>query len=188
MRKIIIVLLLGFALFGCLGGDQQAQQQGGTGTQDTGTGTQGTGSGIFDPATATSYSLAAAAGVPLECTAVINGETTKYWIKGSNMLISGTSGGRPFTGILKGNDMYVKMEEEDKAPYAQMGIACDWFLFKGEEGSGTSAHAVDTASYTAPNVQWSCTAAIFGDEKFAVSGNACTMEDLMDAMQAQYPQ
>lgn len=199
------IILASILLFGCVGGDQtqqQTQQQGGNQTQaQNQTQTQqqtqqGSGSSGFDAASATSYSLAVAAGVPLECTAVVNGETTKYYVKGEKMQISGTQGGRSFTGILKDGDMYVKLTAEDKASYAQMGLTCDWFLFEGEDetaeggsGSGGSGMTeVDTSSYTAPNVKWSCSLGSFGDEMFDTSGNACTGEDLANAMAAQYQQ
>lgn len=201
---LLSILLASLLLFGCLGGEQQTQQQTqtqtGNGQQGTGTGTQATGAGqqdtgpgtqdTFDPASATSYGLAIAAGVPLECTAVVNGETMKYWVKGNNMLMSGMSGGRQITAVLKDDDVYIKLNEEDKVSYSQMGLSCDWFLMKGEEtgapgtgeSTGSDMTTVDTTSYTAPNVKWSCVAAVFGDEKFATPGNACTGEDLMNAM------
>jgi len=208
MKKIVIIMFFGLLFFGCLGGGQQTQNQTqqaqnqqqtgnntqatGNATSATGTGTQGTGSSQSgtDVLSINTYSLAVAAGIPLECTAIINGETTKYWIKGDKMLISGTSGGKAFTGVLKGSDMYVQLSAEDKASYTQMGLTCDWFLFEGNESesSSSSVPSVDTTSYTSANVAWTCQAAAFGDEKFTTSGTACTMDDLMNAMQAQYQQ
>jgi hypothetical protein len=191
------IILASILLFGCVGDDstqQQTQQQTGNATQGTGNGQQGTDAGAqdtFDATSATSYSLAVAAGVPLECTAVVNGETTKYYVKGDKLYISGTQGGRSFTGVLKDNDMYMKLTAEDKASYGQLGLTCDWLLFEGEENETTSSGAegsasgmtsVDTTSYTAPNVKWSCQAGVFGEEKFATPGNACTGEDLANAM------
>lgn len=190
---LLSLLLCGLLLFGCLGPSETTKP----GTQNatkptttkpsTGTGTQGT----VDPLTISTYSAAVAAGVPLECTAVVSGETMKYWVKGDKMLMSGTTGGRPLTAVLKNNDVYMKLSAEDKASYAQMGLTCDWFLMKGEENETTSGGAmeptsIDTTSYSGPNVKWSCSAALFGDEKFATTGKSCTGEDLLNAMQTQY--
>jgi hypothetical protein len=199
----VSILLASMLIFGCVGGDQtqqqtqqqnQTQQQTGNGTQ--GTGQQGTGTSAPDPLTISTYAAATAAGIPLECTAVVNGETMKYYVKGDNMLMSGTTGGRPLTAVLKDDDVYFKLSSEDKASYTQMGLTCDWFLMKGEDnetstsgsgtGSGSEMTNVDTTSYTGPNVKWSCQAGMFGDEKFSTPGESCTGEDLLNAMQAQY--
>jgi hypothetical protein len=187
---LFTVILATILCFGCVGGDQTQDTVGSSqspvsGDQDpgqtTGTGTPAT--ETPDAASITTYGAAVATGIPLECTAVMNQETTKFWIKGEKMYISGTQGGRSFEGILKDNDMYMKLTAEDKASYAQIGLTCDWLLFKGDENeSSSSASSIDTTSYEGPNVKWSCTAGLFGDEKFETSGNACTGEDLANAM------
>lgn len=190
-------------LFGCLGGPEpqdtgpatgNGQPATGNGTPATGNGQPDTGSGTPDAASIATYTAAVAAGIPLVCTAVVNQETTKFWIKGENMVISSTGGERPFSAIMKNNDLYMELSAEDKASYAEMNLTCDWWLMKGEEGNETGTQGTgpgtsfDTTSYQGPNIKWSCVLGTFGDEKFATPGNACTGEDLMNAMQAQYQQ
>ena len=200
------ILLCSLLIFGCLGpadngtqtpqqGGTQAQNQTQTQTQDqSGTGnTQGTGSGTqnaFDAASIATYSAAVAAGLPLECTSIVNGETMKFWVKGSSMVMEGSSGGNSFSAIEKNGDLYMELSAQDKATYAQMGMTCDWFLMKGDdsETSSSAPSSIDTSYYEAPNVKWSCALGSFGDEKFATPGKACTGEDLADALAAQYQQ
>jgi hypothetical protein len=193
------ILLCSLLLFGCLGptdnGTQtQNQQQSGTQTQTqnqtgTGNGQQGTGAGtqdVFDAAAVATYTAAMAAGVPLECTILVEGVTQKIYIKGENMLMSTTSAGAATNVISKNDNIYMELDSETKATYVQMGLTCDWLIMEGGEGQSggmqTGSESVDVSGYTDSNVAWTCSPAMFGDEKFATPGATCTFEEIMGGM------
>jgi len=176
MKKIIVLLILGLMIFGCLG---PATPPSGGGTTPGG----GTPTGSIN-----SYSAALAAGAPLTCTYTAEGMSQTVYMKGQNMYIVGTSGGQPVEAIFKDNVSYVKLTAEAKQSFQEIGKTCDWMSFKQEgEAQGGIYQPPDRSSYSDPNVQWTCNAALFGDEKFQPSGGVCTMEELISGYQAQMP-
>jgi len=195
MKKIIVLLIFGLMIFGCLGPAPPPTGGGttptGNGTTPTDGGTPPTGGGTSQ-GTISTYAAAAAAGLPLTCTVTSpEGQTTQIFIKGNNMYMAGSSGGQPFEIISKGDTMYSKLSDEVKQSFLQAANkSCDWIAFTqgGEVTTGTPVSPpADTGAYTGPAATWSCSPGLFGDEKFTPVGNSCTMEDLTSGYAAQIP-
>lgn len=185
MKKILVLLFFGLVLFGCLGGSSTTGNQttgGTTGGTPSGGGT--TGGGV------NSYATAVATGMPYSCTFSMGGDTQTAYIKGQNMYIVGTSGGQPVEVISTPTISYVKLTAEAKQSFQQVGKTCDWLSVTQQgqaQGGSSSFQPPDMSSYTSPDVQWTCSAAAFGDEKFQPSGSVCSMQDLTSAYANQNP-
>jgi hypothetical protein len=204
MKKIIIVLLASLLVFGCLGpspadsANQEMQQQAASDSSTAGNGSEAPDSttqdteqetqDIFDAATVATYSAAMAAGVPLECTVLVEGVAQKIYIRGENMMMSTTTQGTTYNVVAKDDNIYMELDAQTKDSYSQMGMTCDWLVMEGGDDqsggmqSSSGSESVDVSSYTDSNVQWTCSAAMFGDEKFATPGATCTFEEIMQGM------
>jgi len=210
MNKLLVVLLLaGILVFGCIGqppapqggapsggaaGGAGAGAAAGTGagagagagganaTGGTGQAAGGTTGGAAGGIAAASYAAAVASGIPLVCTATSSGQTNTFYVKGQQMLISGTSGGEPYTVIVKNSASYMKLSPAMKSTFAQMGKNCDWLVFTANEtttAAGAPSPPVSAESYQQPSVVWSCNPGQFGDDEFLTPGSTCTMQDLV---------
>jgi len=206
MNKLLVVLLLaGILVFGCIG--QPPAPQGGTPSGATGGAGAGAGTGAGAGAAtggtnatggtgqaaggatggaaggiaAASYAAAIASGIPLICTVTSSGQTNTFYVKGQQMLISGTSAGEPYTMIVKNSASYMKLSPAMKSTFAQMGKNCDWLVFTANATAtaGAPSPPVSVESYQQPSVVWSCNPGNFGDEEFLTPGSTCTMQDLV---------
>jgi len=128
------------------------------------------------------YAAAMASGLPLECTVTSSGQTSTIFIKGQQMMITGTSGAEPYTVISKGGTTYMQLSTVMKSSFAQMGKNCDWLTYTSNETSssgGAASAPVSASDFEAPSVAWSCLPGAFGDEKFLTPGAMCSMSDLI---------
>jgi hypothetical protein len=197
MKMILSLLVFGILLSGCIcpqtdtqiaGNGTQANGNGvnngagTTGGQNGNAGTGGTTGTTPNAGDIATYGAAVAAGVPLQCTVIQQGVTTNFFVKGGNMYMTGSANNENFEVVVKNDIVYMKMSDDMKQSFTAMGKSCDWLEFSdtGSGGSGSTS-TVSPDDYTAPNVAWTCSPALFGDEKFAINGGICKMEDLYGA-------
>jgi len=184
MREIFGFLIFGFLLAGCIGTPAGTQETGNntstTESATTGGSTGGTTSGGTDAASIATYTAAVASGLPMECIVTQQGQTTTIFIKGQKMFFTGTSGNEQYEVISKDDYVYMKMSASMQQSFAQMNKSCDWLKMGGanETSSSGSSSPISPSDYEASSAAWNCNLATFGDEKFATTGDICTMEDL----------
>ncbi len=133
-----------------------------------------------------------ALGTPVHCTVTYGGEmpgTYEMWIWGEKFRTEGTYEGmeEPFISIYKDDKSYISASTMSEMPGAE---ECDWFVFEAEEpepgeepGTEPSYEPMGPEDFDMPPMEYDCSVAVFGDEKFATPGTVC---DFMELMQQQY--
>jgi hypothetical protein len=141
----------------------------------------GTGAGT-NIASIAGYAAAMTSGLPLECTAMVNGQPLTIDIEGANMYMKMTSAGQTYEMVYKNGTTYMKLSTQMQSTFAQMGKNCDWLTFTANSTSSSGAAAasppVSASSVQAPDVTWSCKPGLFGDDIFLTPGSACSTSDL----------
>lgn len=186
---IIATALLGILLFGCVGsGTQTTGPQAAASTPTSGDAGVGEVSNQFAGKT---FEELAKLGVPVECdvsykipVAEVENTKTKMYVKGSQLRVDTQmmSGGQNLgaTIIMRG-DGFAYSQFEDKSLLNSMTggkMMCDWIKVDVDTGSvGSIGDYKDE-----DKVNLDCKPSMFGDEMFAVSGKACTMDDIQRAM------
>ncbi len=160
-------------------------------TSGTASGTpSGTGAGT-NIGSIESYVAAMTSGLPLECTAMVNGQPLTIEIKGQNMYMKMTSAGQTYEMVYKNSTTYMKVSTQMQATFAQMGKNCNWLTFAANStstsGTAASSPPVSTSSVESSSVVWSCKPGLFGDDIFLTPGSACSMSDLYSGASVGVP-
>jgi hypothetical protein len=205
-RVLLVIVLSMVLLFGCLGqqpakpagaanGTGQAGVSGnngspsGSGTQDDGTGTAGS-----DLANKGLQELVALGG-PVECTMVFKNaadapgfKSATLYMKGQQFkeIIETEQGGKTFTvTVIRPTGDWVYTEYSDPnmlAAYGTAASSCKGFKMPLASNDTSSASVPNPSDVSAMDkLNLDCKVGLFGDEMFAVSGNYCSIADLVKA-------
>ena len=199
--KLLTVLLAAAVLLaGCAGGAANAGAQpsgggagagasGGAGGADAGAGAGAgaqAGSGAGAEAQALGFMALQALGAPTQCTVKMAGQPDAVlYVKGNSVRVETKveQEGQSYavTSIIKNDAFYVDTKYMGNATQG-----CDWFEFKVNTSAADSGASQQPSSGISekeladlPASDFSCTPAVFGDEKFATPGKVCNLADLM---------
>ncbi|MFA6531170.1 MAG: hypothetical protein WCT31_05540 [Candidatus Micrarchaeia archaeon] len=197
-NALIVMALLGILLFGCIGGTPAATQQkagdttGTTTTDEIITKTTDGTTSVLDTLTGKTFEEMVKLGIPIECDVTykvqaqeIENAQIKMYFKGNKfkvitkMTANGINAG---TTIIANGDGFAYSQFEDKTLWNAMTngkLTCDWLKVEVD----TTASDSGVGEYTDDSkVDMNCKPGLFGDDIFFVSGKACTMAEIQNAM------
>lgn len=212
MKILLMLIVCGFLLFGCTGGDKKqpaSSSQKPATTQPSNTaapsGSSNTsGSSGSSGLTGLGYTKLLALGVPVECDVTITSSKTtikyKMYMKGkqyrvempmSSGMYSGSYGCKTsLVTLAKNKEVYMGCDGGKLMP----SMGCDWMKFNSTDSSSSggsssgSSSTPSSGSFTSsdleklPSTSFDCKAWTFDSTKFNTPGKVCTMEDLLGGL------
>lgn len=195
-KEMVVVFAIACLLFGCFGsgnggttptpyngGSTPTPYNGGGGggaTTPTPAPTQG-GNGAGGLA-GLGWDALIALGTPVQCTVRSGDQTWDMKMRGDNFRAESdvASDGQTTHVLMIGKDNFVYMQMGAEMQQMPGASDCAWLkMEQGPAGEPATGQPETTDYNSLPPENMTCSPALFGDDVFATSGRACTMDDLM---------
>ena len=196
MKALLAVLAIGILFAGCLGAGTQAQASVQASVEASVEATEQPSVEATEQPEATeeptetpnelagkTYAELLATTGPLECNVQVQAEGKTYVSQAyilNGMVRSSTEvDGEVYTAILKDDKYYLSLNEESRV---EAFAECEWLFFTEAELSDYSQAGVNPSDYNElPPSSFECHAAAVDESKFAITGNACSMTEIMSS-------